>query len=80
MTKVEIEYCVPCGHLNKAIDTQQALLEEFGQRIDGVELITGDGGVFKIFVNDEKIFDKDEEAFDINEITARVEDRATTTA
>lgn len=80
MTKIEIEYCVPCGHLNRAIDTQRALLEEFGQRLDGVELVTGDGGVFKLRVDDEEVFDKSKEGFDIGEITSRVEERITTTA
>jgi selenoprotein W-related protein len=59
MTKVTIEYCVPCGLLDSAIDTERALLEEFGQEIDEVRLRTGHGGVFKIHVDDETVFDKD---------------------
>ena len=38
---VEIEYCVPCGHLNRAIDTQRIILERFGRQVDGVRLKTG---------------------------------------
>jgi selenoprotein W-related protein len=58
MTDVEIEYCVPCGHLEKAIDTQRVILNEFGQKLHAVALVTGDKGVFKIRVNGEEIFDK----------------------
>ncbi|HZD24596.1 MAG TPA: Rdx family protein [Acidimicrobiia bacterium] len=54
---IEIEYCVPCGHLGRAIDTQKAILEHFGQQVDGVRLKTGQGGVFTIRVNDEQIYD-----------------------
>lgn len=55
---VEIEYCVPCGHLERAIDTQRAILQRFGRRIDGVRLKTGHGGVFTIRVDNEQIYDK----------------------
>jgi len=60
MVEVEIEYCVPCGHLDRAQEMQRALLEEFGQELNAVRLKTGDGGVFKIRVDGEKIYDKDE--------------------
>lgn len=55
---VEIEYCVPCGHLDRAIDTQRTILQEFGRRIEGVRLKTGHGGVFTIRVDDEQIYDR----------------------
>ena len=55
---VEIEYCVPCGHLDRAIDTQRAILQQFGRRIDGVRLKTGHGGVFTIRVDNEQIYDR----------------------
>lgn len=57
-TDVEIEYCHPCGHLEKAIDTQRVILNEFGRKLRAVTLVTGEGGVFKIRVNGEEIFDK----------------------
>jgi len=56
-TRVEIEYCVPCGHLDRAIDTQRAILQQFGRRVDGVRLKTGHGGVFTIRVDSEQIYD-----------------------
>jgi selenoprotein W-related protein len=55
---VEIEYCVPCGHLDRAIDTQRAILQQFGRRVDGVRLKTGHGGVFTIRVDSEQIYDR----------------------
>lgn len=71
---VEIEYCVPCGHLSRAIDTQQAILEEFGQRIDGVRLKTGRGGVFTIRVDDEEIYDRTQ-SFDLGAVVDEIEAR-----
>jgi selenoprotein W-related protein len=74
MTDVEIEYCVPCGHLDNAQAVQGALLEQFGQKLDGVRLKTGDAGVFTVSVDGELIFDKSEDEYDVDEITRRVND------
>jgi selenoprotein W-related protein len=73
-TGVEIEYCVPCGHLDWAIDTQRVILERFGRRLDGVRLKTGHGGVFTIRVNGEQIYDKTK-GFDIDRILSDIEQR-----
>ena len=70
MPDVEIQYCVPCGHLDRAIDTQRQLLTEFGQGLDGVRLKTAEGGVFTVAVDGEKGFDKNESAYDLEAITA----------
>jgi len=75
MTDVEIEYCVPCGHLNNAEDVQHALLEQFGRELDGVRLKTGDAGVFEVRVDGESVFDIAEDDYDVDEITRRVRDR-----
>lgn len=80
MTRVEIEYCVPCGLLDEAVETQRVLLEEFGQRLEGVELVTGDGGVFEVRVDEEVVFDKSEDGYDLEEIKADVERRLGATA
>ena len=71
---VEIEYCVPCGHLNRAIDTQRVILEHFGRQIDGVRLKTGHGGVFTIRVDDEQVYDNTTR-FDIADIIDDIEAR-----
>lgn len=70
MTDVEIQYCVPCGHLDQAIDVQRELLDEFGQRLDGVRLTTGDSGIFVVSVDGETVYDNREtdEGFDIDTV------------
>jgi selenoprotein W-related protein len=75
-TDVEVEYCVPCGHLERAIDTQRVILSEFGQKLRSVALVTGDKGVFKIRVNGEQIFDKKAgDAYDEAAILAAIKER-----
>jgi selenoprotein W-related protein len=66
MTRVDIEYRVPCGLLDDAIDTERALLNEFGQDLEGVGLTPGNNGVFKIRVNSEVVWDKDVHGSDLN--------------
>lgn len=73
-TTVEIQYCVPCGHLNRAIDVQKAILERFGQQIDGVKLKTGDKGIFKIRVGAEEIYGKPD-PFDLDTVLASIAER-----
>lgn len=77
MVTVEIEYCVPCGLLDPAIDTQRELLETFGRDLDGVRLTTGHGGVFRVLVDDELVFDRDEHGggIDLDAISSTVEER-----
>lgn len=77
MVDVQIEYCVPCGLLDPAIETQRRLLDEFGQDLDGVRLQTGHGGVFTVSVDGELIWDKDEQGgeIDLEAITEAVHDR-----
>jgi len=75
-TDVEIEYCVPCGHLEQAINTQRTILTEFGQQLRAVALVTGEKGVFKIRVNGEEIFDKSM-GYDEAQILAAIKERIT---
>ncbi|QIO23030.1 SelT/SelW/SelH family protein [Haloarcula sp. JP-L23] len=58
MTSVEIEYCVPCGLLEPAVEAQTRLLNEFGQELDGVTLTPGHGGVFIVRADGETVWDK----------------------
>lgn len=60
MTAIDIEYCVPCGLLENAQETQEALLDEYGQDLDQVSLSPGHGGVFKVHVDGKLVFDKDD--------------------
>ena len=72
MTQVEIEFCVPCGMLDRAQDVQHALLSEYGERLESVALVTGDSGVFKVRVDGDQVFDKDEDEYDVDAIVDTV--------
>lgn len=67
-TTIEVEYCVPCGFLGRAIDVSEALLGALGGEVDRVSLVTGDHGVFEVRVDGETVFDKEEDAYDVDEI------------
>lgn len=75
MTTVDIQYCVPCGHLDRAQDLQEALLSEFGRELDAVSLVPDDGGVFRVGADGELIFDKAEDEYDPDAIVERVRER-----
>ncbi|WP_135825348.1 SelT/SelW/SelH family protein [Halorussus ruber] len=72
MTDVEIEYCVPCGMLDRAQDLQHALLSEYGERLDSVALVTGDSGVFEVRADGEQLFDKEDDEYDADSIVESV--------
>lgn len=72
MTTVEIEYCVPCGFLDRAEAIQHALLQQFGDRLDRVALVTGDHGVLTVSVDGETVWDKADDEYDVDDITRRV--------
>ncbi|MFC7204123.1 SelT/SelW/SelH family protein [Haloferax namakaokahaiae] len=72
MTAVEIEYCVPCGFLDRAESVQHHLLQQFGQQLERVALVTGDDGVFTVSVDGERVWDKTEDEFDPDLILRRV--------
>ena len=79
MTRVEIEYCVPCGMLDRAQNVQHALLDEYGERLDAVALVTGDSGVFEVRADGERVFDKEEDEFDVDAIVNSVGEYASAT-
>lgn len=72
MVSVEIEYCVPCGHLSRAQELEAAILEEYGLQVDRVALVTGDGGVFEVRVDGEQVFDIDDDEYDADAIVDAV--------
>ena len=59
MTRVDIEYCVPCGLLDRAVETERAILEAFGRDVESVQLVPGHGGVFEVSVDGEVVWDKE---------------------
>ncbi|MFB6196045.1 MAG: SelT/SelW/SelH family protein [Haloplanus sp.] len=76
MADVDIEYCVPCGFLDRAEDVQHALLTSLGEDLDSVSLVTGDKGVFRVHVDGETIYDKDEDGdYDVDALVDTVRDR-----
>lgn len=68
MTTVEIEYCVPCGFLERAETVEHELLSNFGERIDELTLVTGDHGIFEVRIDGEVIFEKSDDEYDVDEI------------
>lgn len=62
--EVEIEYCVPCGHLERALELERLLLSELGGRLAAVRLKTGTGGVFKVRVDGDQIADAQQDGWD----------------
>jgi selenoprotein W-related protein len=68
MSEVEIEYCVPCGFRDRALDVQQAILNSLEQELDSIALVMGDHGVFTVSVDGEVVYDKAEDEFDVDDI------------
>jgi len=75
MTEVEIEYCVPCGFRDRALDVEQAILGALEQELDSLRLTMGDHGVFQVRVDDETVYDKEEDEFDVDGIVRSVRDQ-----
>ncbi|WP_424003732.1 SelT/SelW/SelH family protein [Haloarcula salina] len=72
MSTVEIEYCVPCGFRDRALDVQRAILGGLEEHLDRIALVTGDHGVFRVSVDGETVFDKADDEFDVDEIVRSV--------
>jgi selenoprotein W-related protein len=74
MSTVEIEYCVPCGFRDRALNVQQAILSGLEQELDSVSLVMGDHGVFRISVDNETVYDKAEasDEFDVDAIVRNI--------
>ncbi|WP_247729507.1 SelT/SelW/SelH family protein [Halovivax limisalsi] len=75
MTRVEITYCVPCGHLDRAQSLQERLLSTFGRELEAVSLVTGDSGVFTVHVDGDLVFDKADDEYDPDAIVETVRGR-----
>lgn len=80
MSTVEIEYCVPCGFLERAEEVQHALLSEMGAELDEVALKTGDHGVFIVSVDGAEVFNKERDEYDVDAIRDAVADHASASA
>jgi len=76
MTDVEIEYCVPCGFRERALDVQEALLNGLEDHLDSVSLVMGDHGVFEVRADGEVVYDKETDDFDVDDIVRGVRSAA----
>ncbi|USZ73257.1 Rdx family protein [Natronosalvus halobius] len=72
MPSLEIEYCHPCGFLDRALDVQAAVMRSFGGDLKSATLTVGDHGVFVVRVDDTVVFNVSEEPFDVDEIVRTV--------
>jgi len=75
MTTVEIEYCVPCGFRERALDVQRAILNALETDLDRVSLVTGDHGVFRVPVDGEAVYATSEDDYDVDGIVRQVRGR-----
>ncbi len=75
MTTVEIEYCVPCGFRERALDVQQAILNGLETELDELSLVMGDHGVFQVRADDTVIYDKAEDKLDVDEIVREIREQ-----
>ncbi|SDJ49563.1 selenoprotein W-related protein [Halovenus aranensis] len=72
MSEVTIEYCVPCGFRDRALDVQEAILNAVEGELEELSLVMGDHGVFTVHVDGETVFDKEDDEFDVDEIARDV--------
>ncbi len=73
MTTVEIEYCHPCGFLERALTVQEAIHRAFANgALEATQLTVGDHGVFVVRVDGTVVFDVAEDAFDTDDVVRSV--------
>jgi selenoprotein W-related protein len=75
MAEVEIEYCVPCGFRERAIDVQRAVLNGVESDLDRVVLRMGDHGVFRVTLDGDPIYEKSEDEYDVDGIVREIRER-----
>ena len=75
MTDIEIEYCVPCGFRERALDVQQAILNGLETELDSVSLVMGDHGIFQVRADGAVVYDKEEDDLDVDGIVRDIRER-----
>jgi selenoprotein W-related protein len=75
MSTVEIEYCVPCGFRERALDVQQAILTGLETELDELSLVMGDHGVFQVRVDGSVVYDKAEDELDVDGIVREIREQ-----
>lgn len=71
---IEIEYCVPCGYLDKASEAQKTILSTFGEQVAQVSLKPGNKGVYTFRADGDVIYTKPDE-FRIEDIVDTIKAR-----
>ncbi|HEY7588421.1 MAG TPA: Rdx family protein [Thermoplasmata archaeon] len=61
MARVTIRYCVPCRYLRKAVEDAEAILAAYGLRLESLDLVPGDHGVYDVVVDGRVVFSIDQE-------------------
>ena len=73
---IKIEYCVPCGFRQHALDVQEAVLNGLEPELDSLRLVMGDHGVFTVTADGETIYDKSEDGdLDADDIVRKLRER-----
>ncbi|GEM35344.1 SelT/SelW/SelH family protein [Nocardia neocaledoniensis] len=77
MPRIAIEYCTQCRWLLRAGWMAQELLTTFATDLDEVALVPGQGGVFRITLDDEQLWERKADGGfpDIASLKQRVRDR-----
>ncbi|WP_280340176.1 SelT/SelW/SelH family protein [Nocardia neocaledoniensis] len=77
MPRIAIEYCTQCRWLLRAGWMAQELLTTFATDLDEVALVPGQGGVFRITLDDEQLWERKADGGfpDIALLKQRVRDR-----
>ncbi|WP_336325753.1 Rdx family protein [Halovenus sp. HT40] len=75
MTTVEIEYCVPCGFRERALDVQRAILTGLETELDELSLVMGGHGIFQVRADGDVIYDKSEDDLDVDGIVREIRER-----
>ena len=55
---VQILYCHECGYLPDAVNMADKLLREFNRRLEGITLVSGEGGAFEVSIDGKLAFSK----------------------
>jgi len=75
MTDVEIEYCVPCGFRDRALDVQRAILSGLERELDSVTLLMGDHGAFRVRADGDTVYDKASDDLDVDDVVRQIRER-----
>jgi selenoprotein W-related protein len=73
--QLEIEYCVACGFLDKAVEVQRERLAAYGRQLEGVSLRPSEGGVFKVRLDGEVVLDAQQDGFDLDRVDKELKER-----